>query len=199
MNYLAHLLLSGDNDDVLFGNFIGDSIKGKQYNNFSGDVRKGILLHRQIDTFTDSHPIYLKSKRRFYQNFPKISGVITDILYDHLLSLEWEKHSDKSLHQFINQSYKFLDTRMDEMPQRMTMVYQHMRENDWFKRYQSKEGTALSLQQIGKRMGFGENIGHSIMEFEENKDLFIEEFNLFFTDMREDSNSFLEEYQPSDY
>ena len=199
MNYLAHLLLSGDNKDVLFGNFIGDAIKGKQYNNFSGDIRKGILLHRQIDTFTDSHPIYLKSKRRFYQNYPKISGVITDILYDHLLSIEWGKHTDKKLDQFIVQSYQFLDSQVNEMPSRMTPVYQHMRENDWFKRYQSKEGTALSLQQIGRRMGFGENIGHSIMEFEENKDLFIEEFNLFFDAIKKHSTSFLKKYNPSDY
>ena len=59
MNYLAHLLLSGNDEDVIFGNFIGDAIKGKQYQDYSGSIQKGILLHRQIDTFTDSHPIYL--------------------------------------------------------------------------------------------------------------------------------------------
>ncbi len=31
MNYLAHILLSGDNPEIIIGNFMADSIKGKQY------------------------------------------------------------------------------------------------------------------------------------------------------------------------
>lgn len=194
MNYLAHLLLSGSDEDVIFGNFIGDAIKGKQYQKYSMNIQKGILLHRQIDTFTDSHPIYLQSKRRFYKNYPKISGVITDILYDHLLCLEWDKHTHKKLPDFINSSYDFLDSRILDMPDRMTPVYEHMRTHDWFARYQTKEGTALSLMQIGKRMGFGLNIGNSIMEFEKEETLFIDEFNVFFDEMRAFSRDFLTNY-----
>jgi len=70
MNYLAHLLLSGNDEDVIFGNFIGDAVKGKQYQDYSPQIQKGILLHRQIDTFTDAHPVYLQSKRRFYETKP---------------------------------------------------------------------------------------------------------------------------------
>ena len=66
MNYLAHIILSGDNLDLMYGNFISDAVKGNSFLNFSGDVRKGILLHRHIDHFTDTHPKFLKSKRRFY-------------------------------------------------------------------------------------------------------------------------------------
>ena len=191
MNYLAHLLLSGNDDDVIFGNFIGDAIKGRQYQQYSSGVKAGILLHREIDSFTDSHPIYLKSKRRFYANYPKISGVIADILYDHLLSVEWNKHSELDQNTFINKSYILLESRMGQMPQRMIPVYEHMRTHDWFNRYKTKEGTALSLMQIGKRMGFGENVGTSIKEFEKDEALFIQEFNLFFSEIKEHSKLFL--------
>jgi len=191
MNYLAHLLLSGNDEDVIFGNFIGDAIKGKQYQEYPLDIQKGILLHREIDTFTDSHPVYLQSKRRFYKNYPKISGVITDILYDHLLCIEWKKHTTENLQDFIKNSYAFLDTKVLEMPIRMTPVYEHMRTHDWFSRYQTKEGTALSLMQIGNRMGFGSAVGESIMEFEKDESLFIEEFNLFFHDMKAFSKEYI--------
>lgn len=194
MNYLAHLLLSGDEEDVVFGNFIGDAIKGKQYQEYPQSVQKGILLHRQIDTFTDSHPIYLKSKRRFYKNYPKISGVITDILYDHLLCLEWEKHAHEELSIFIKKSYEYLDTRILDMPPRMSPIYDHMRTHDWFARYQTKKGTALSLAQIGNRMGFGADVGNSIMEFEQQEALFIEEFNAFFNEMSSFSKDFIKNY-----
>ena len=194
MNYLAHLLLSGNDEDVIFGNFIGDAIKGKQYKDYSGSIRKGILLHRQIDTFTDSHPIYLQSKRRFYKNYPKISGVITDILYDHLLCLEWNKHTNEKLPLFIKRSYDYLDTCIDQMPSRMTPVYAHMRSHDWFSRYQTIEGTALSLMQIGERMGFGSSVGSSVMEFKQNEAMFIEEFNTFFIEIKAFSKEFLTNY-----
>jgi acyl carrier protein phosphodiesterase len=194
MNYLAHLLLSGNDEDVIFGNFIGDAIKGKQYQDYSDGIQKGILLHRQIDTFTDSHPVYLQSKRRFYKKYPKIAGVITDILYDHLLCLEWDKHTNEKLHVFIDKSYEFLDTRIQEMPIRTAPVYSHMRTHNWFERYQTIEGTALSLMQIGKRMGFGSSVGNSVMEFKQNEAMFIEEFNIFFNEIKAFSKEFLANY-----
>ena len=85
MNYLGHLVLSGDNDEVLFGNFIADAVKGNSYSNWSANVQKGILLHRLIDDFTDKNSDYLEGKRRFYESYPKMGGVILDIVYDHLL------------------------------------------------------------------------------------------------------------------
>ena len=57
MNYLSHIYLSGDSEEVKLGNFIGDFVKGQQFLKFPPNVGKGILLHRQIDSFTDSHCI----------------------------------------------------------------------------------------------------------------------------------------------
>ena len=76
----------------------------------------------------------------------------------------------------------------------MTPVYAHMRANDWFSRYQTIEGTALSLMQIGKRMGFGSSVGDSVMEFKKNEAMFFEEFNAFFYEMKAFSKEFLTNY-----
>ena len=72
MNYLAHLVLSGKNEEVLFGNFIADAVKGKSYLTWSKNIQKGILLHRFIDHYTDTNPHYFAGKRRFYEKFPKM-------------------------------------------------------------------------------------------------------------------------------
>ena len=58
MNFLAHIYLSGNNDLIKIGNFMADGIRGKDYLKFPEQVKNGILLHRQIDTFTDAHVIY---------------------------------------------------------------------------------------------------------------------------------------------
>lgn len=86
MNFLAHIYLSGNNDLIKIGNFMADGIRGNDYNQFPNEIKKGILLHRQIDTFTDSHAIYRKSKHRLHEKYGHYSGVIMDILYDHFLA-----------------------------------------------------------------------------------------------------------------
>ena len=34
MNYLAHIFLSGDDRRVQIGNFVGDAVKGRAYENY---------------------------------------------------------------------------------------------------------------------------------------------------------------------
>jgi len=34
MNFLAHIYLSGDDKDIIIGNFIADGIKGSSYTKF---------------------------------------------------------------------------------------------------------------------------------------------------------------------
>ena len=87
-----------------------------------------------------------------------------------------------------------MDTLKHQMPPRMIPVYTHMRANDWFSRYQTMEGTALSLAQIGKRMGFGSSVGDSVKEFKQNETMFIDEFNAFFHEISNFSKEFLAKY-----
>ena len=41
MNYLAHIYLSGANEEILVGNFIGDYVKGFELSKYSDQIRKG--------------------------------------------------------------------------------------------------------------------------------------------------------------
>ena len=51
------------------GNFIADSVKGKQYLDYPKAVQQGITLHRNIDEFTDSHPIVHHSVNRIFDKY----------------------------------------------------------------------------------------------------------------------------------
>lgn len=79
MNFLAHTYLSGENNLIKIGNFMADGIKGDDYNNFQPFIKKGILLHREIDTFTDANLIFRQSKHRLHERYGHYSGVIIDI------------------------------------------------------------------------------------------------------------------------
>ena len=84
MNYLAHLYLSGNNADLLLGNFIADHLKGADRKRIYPEaIKRGIALHRRIDTFTDAHPVVAESKVRVREQFGKYAPVIVDVFYDH--------------------------------------------------------------------------------------------------------------------
>ena len=106
MNYLAHIYLSENDEKVAIGNFISDSIRGKNYLNYPKEIQVGILLHREIDTFTDAHPIVRKSTKRLHKNYGHYAGVIVDVFYDHFLAKNWCHYSSVPLEVFIQNFYR---------------------------------------------------------------------------------------------
>jgi acyl carrier protein phosphodiesterase len=90
----------------MIGNFIGDTIKGRKYENLQPYVRKGVLMHRAIDDFTDRHPINAKIRKMLHPEFGKYAGVYLDMFYDHFLAAGWDNFSkDVSLVSFCTKFY----------------------------------------------------------------------------------------------
>ena len=193
MNYLAHIILSGNNKELLYGNFIGDGVKGKAYLEYENDIRKGILLHRYIDYFTDNHPVYLKSKRRFYGKVNKLSGVVTDMLYDYLLWENWSNHYSISPSGFINEAYTVLDQREHEMPNKIRMMYYYMRKQDWLNWYSHLAGIEKAILALSSRVGIPLDIKEFHLVFQENSQQFHEEFNAFYMDIKSGVNEFIKQ------
>jgi acyl carrier protein phosphodiesterase len=140
MNYLAHIFLSGEDREIQIGNFIGDAIKGKDYLNFPKQIRKGILLHRQIDAFTDTSDIVHRSKKRLHPRYGHYAGVIIDILYDHFLCVNWSMYSSQALDEFISDFYKFIQLKSNSLPEEIQRIIPYLIKQDWFTKYQSIAG-----------------------------------------------------------
>ena len=190
MNYLAHLVLSGENEEVLFGNFIADAVKGKSYLTWSKNIQKGVLLHRFIDHFTDTNTHYLAGKRRFYQKFPKMGGVINDILYDYLLWQYELRHKNLKLDEEIKRFYRILDGFENKMPESIYYMYQYMKKDDWLTNYQYKYGIKKALNGIGKRINYSDNLESSFDILEALIFDFEKEFEMFYNEIKEQTSSF---------
>ncbi len=173
-------MLSGSDDEVLFGNFIADAVKGKSYLDWPINVQKGILLHRFIDDFTDTNSHYLFGKRRFYEGFPKMGGVINDIVYDYLL---WQYElATNSLHlkTEIPRYYHVLDRFVNEMPPKIRFMYGYMKRDNWLSNYQYEKGIKRALNGIGRRINYSNNLESSFEIVKQNMNSYLEEFNKFF-------------------
>jgi acyl carrier protein phosphodiesterase len=140
LNFLAHIYLSGDSDEIKVGNFIGDYVKGRNYENYPELVRKGILLHRKIDSYTDSHPIVIQSQRHLKKRFRRYSGVIVDIFYDHFLASEWNTFSKHPLRQYVINMYEALVGHYFLLPDEIKTFLPFFIINNWLESYTSIEG-----------------------------------------------------------
>ncbi len=151
MNYLAHIFLSGNNDDILIGNFIGDYVKGKDHYDYPPGIRKGILLHRRIDAFTDRHRIIHQSMSYFTPAYHKYAGIIVDILYDHFLANNWEKFSPQPLIEVKEKLFECLKKYFPFLPERVQFFVPSFIKNDWIDIYSSVDGFINVLLRMSMR------------------------------------------------
>lgn len=184
MNFLAHIYLSGDNDLIKIGNFMADGIRGKQFEHFPEDVQKGILLHRFIDTYTDSHDIFRKSTKRLHERYHHYAGVIVDIVYDHFLAKNWTQYSDEELELFVKRFYHSLHDNYDILTEKTQGLMPYMIERNWLLSYRTTEGIQNILTQMDRRSKNISQMQFAVEELTEFYDEFEEEFTLFFEEMR---------------
>jgi acyl carrier protein phosphodiesterase len=185
MNFLAHIYLSGKNDHLKIGNFMADGIHGKNFDEFPLDVQKGIRLHREIDYFTDFHPIFRQSKHRLHQRYGHYSGVIIDIFYDHFLAKNFSRYSDQSLEDFSANFYKLLDENFEILTPRFKMILPTLKEENWLVLYATIEGISNILYNMDRRTRLKSKMQFSVEELTSFYSEFEIEFTLFFVEMEE--------------
>jgi len=191
MNYLAHILLSGTNPDVMIGNFIADSIKGSKYDTYPLGIQKGILLHRQIDSTTDAHPAFRKSTKRLHKNYGHYSGIIVDIFYDHFLAKNWSDFSDIPLADYIQSFYKLLRDNFDILPENIQKMAPIMMDGNWLLNYADLDGIDRVLAGMNRRTKNRSGMDTAGQELKEFYTLFEADFKLVMNDLQTLSKDFL--------
>jgi len=164
---------------------MADSIRGHDYDNYQTEIRKGILLHRSIDSFTDMHPIYRQSKHRLHEKYGHYSGVIMDILYDHFLAKNWKNYSEEKLEDYANNFYLLLKENYDLLTEKAKGMIPYMIGRNWLVSYASIEGLEMILFQMDHRTKNRVAMHESIVELQQFYLEFEQEFTLFFVELRQ--------------
>lgn len=153
MNYLAHAYLSFGDADRLTGNMIADHVKGRAALEALPDgIKNGILLHRKIDAFTDSHPATQRTKILFREDYRLYSGAILDALYDHYLANDPQHFAgEHELKEFSSRTYEALAGNAAFFPAAFAGYFPHMQQHDWLSNYRGLRGIRRSLTGIEQR------------------------------------------------
>ena len=184
MNYLAHLYLSGNNHEIMIGNFIADHVKGKQIELFDEEIVKGIKLHRMIDEFTDTHKVVEQSKIRLRSQFRKYSPVIVDVFYDHYLAVNWEKYHHEELSVFSNNFFILLNDNHHRLPLRTQQMIEYMIPQNWLLNYKTVAGINKTLTGMSKRTKFDSRMDEAAIYLDRYYADFEQEFNEYFEELR---------------
>ncbi|NOR87335.1 MAG: DUF479 domain-containing protein [Bacteroidales bacterium] len=184
MNFLAHTYLSGENKKVALGNLIGDMVKGNAYENYEKDIKTGLILHRAIDSFTDSHEVFIHSKNLVTPYFKRYSGIVTDIYFDHFLAKHWNKYCDKDLQQFVNEIYILLIKKYTQLPPRAQRITPFLIIRNWMGNYghlQPLHHVFLGMHRRTQKLG---NMHQAVEILQQHYDEIEKDFHIFFEDVR---------------
>ncbi|MFA9389485.1 MAG: ACP phosphodiesterase [Prolixibacteraceae bacterium] len=182
MNYLGHIFLSGTNEQLLVGNFIGDYVKGKQYENYPPEIRKGIILHRFIDEFTDSNSHWMKIRELLRPLYGRYSGVVADVLADHFLAANWSHFSSEQLSWYSKWVYAIFLRNFDVMPKRVQNFLPFLIQHRRLQSYAQLSGLKMTLRIMAHYTSLPEAsdlamklIRGNYAEFQQHSILFLDE------------------------
>ena len=193
MNFLAHAYLSFNNPEILVGNMISDFVKGSARLRFSGKIPDGIMLHRNIDEYTDNHYATRQAKEIFRPHYRLYSGAIVDVLYDHFLANDPSSFNTDSLELFTQQSYNTIELYSTQLPLRFLNMFSYMRTENWLFHYHTKNGIRNSLQGLVRRAAYLSESHTAFQLFVDHYDVLQGCFNNFFPDVKQFAKHRMEE------
>lgn len=193
MNFLAHLFLSGENENILVGNFIADFVKGKRaLESFDIKIRRGIELHRAIDLFTDTHAVVASSKDKLRPKYRHYAGVIVDVFYDHYLAKNWGLYANVRLEDFADRAYKTLQRNYNSLPVGVQQMLPYMVRGNWLVNYSRPEGIGRALTGMSRRTPYESKMDEALNDLIKFDDEFEQEFKIFFPELQVEVTRFLE-------
>jgi acyl carrier protein phosphodiesterase len=192
MNFLAHLFLSGENPEIKLGNFIGDFVKGRnQEDRFGKEIAKGIALHREIDWYTDRHPIVKLSKERLRPKYRHYSGVITDVYFDHFLAKNFDRYSKQILPDFADDCYTLIQQHNAILPEEVKVMMPYMIKGNWLVNYAKIDGIHRALSGMARRTRFDSKMEEASEDLKNSYSDFEREYFAFFPDLQKFAEEWL--------
>jgi acyl carrier protein phosphodiesterase len=193
MNYLAHAYLSFTHPSILVGNMISDFVKGKKKYDYPREIQQGIILHREIDQFTDTHSATKEAKEIFRPAYRLYAGALMDVVYDHFLALDKNEFTDESLKSFTIKTYTLLDEYADQFPEKFSMMYPYMKAHNWLYNYRYRQGIEKSLAGVVRRAKYLEESDTAYLLFNQHYETLKNLYQFFFPEVKAMSLNFLKQ------
>jgi acyl carrier protein phosphodiesterase len=145
------MLLSGGDEQILVGNFMGDFVKGPLGDRFPERIRQGVTLHRRIDSFASRAELFQCSRRRLDPHYGLYRGVLVDLFYDHFLVVEWSDWSGEAFDRYLARTRLIVEQHRTELPEHMQKLVPVIFE-ELLPSYGEVSGIGKALQRMSRRV-----------------------------------------------
>jgi len=153
LNFLAHLYLADPSPESMLGNLLPDLHRGRLDTSvLSTAVQNGVIRHRRVDAFTDTHPVFERSRARLRGELGHFAGVVVDVIYDHCLSVGWTRYHPQPRTAFLEEAYAGLREGAGVLAPRTRVVLAMLCDEDWITPYGCVEGVRHTLVRLSARV-----------------------------------------------
>ncbi|MCF8461040.1 MAG: ACP phosphodiesterase [Flavobacteriales bacterium] len=190
MNFLGHIFLSPNDDEILLGNFVADSVKGNPEKFYSGKIVDGIRFHRAIDEFTDNHQLVKQGVERFRKTQGRYAPVVIDVIYDHILASNWNEFHPEELNVLIQYVYQRLEAQNAHFPAQVKHYFPYMKAQNWLFNYQFEWGILKALEGLDRRSTNQTKMHLALDVYKESEAEFLAEFREFISDAQKMSSDY---------
>jgi acyl carrier protein phosphodiesterase len=180
MNHLAHTYLADRTGHSILGTLLADYLRGRIAADWEAEIRRGIRIHRALDTFTDAHPVTARSRGRLRPPHRRFGGVLVDIFYDHFLARSWAEWTDEPLAAFSERVGALLAADRERLPPRLGRFLDYMLAERLFVSYREPAGIDRALRGIALRSRRAAPLRTGVRELERTYDGLREDFRAFF-------------------
>ncbi|BCS52154.1 ACP phosphodiesterase [Geobacter sp. SVR] len=179
MNFLFHLLLSGDDGDLLTGNFMGDFVKGPLVKSYPEGIEQGLRLHRGIDAFAERSLPFRHSRQMLSPHYGLYRGVLVDLFYDHFLVVEWIEWSPESFESYLVRARSMVERNREWLPPNLQSLVPIIFE-ELLPSYREISGIGRALERMAQRVRRPNPLAGGQQELVEH-----------YQDLRDDFHSFM--------
>jgi acyl carrier protein phosphodiesterase len=153
VNYLAHALLSQSGDLELLGNLAGDHVKGRlEGTALHPRLVAGVRRHRRVDALCDGHPRVCELRALFPDGTRRFAGIVLDVVFDHLLTVYWQRYCRTSLPSFRGGAYAAIERHRAMLPGEFATLGPRWASLDWLAAYETRQGTRAVLERLALRL-----------------------------------------------
>jgi len=168
----------------MVGQFIADAVKGNDFNAYTPNIRQGILLHRWVDSYTDTHELVKELRAEYRPKLGLYSGVLIDLVFDYFLAKDFQLHSGRELSEFQQFTFSVLNKHEEKFPERMKNYFFHMKDKEFMMKYAHPVGMAVIVRQMGIRIPRGESLLAAGDFFEDYVEMASAYFPTFFEELK---------------
>lgn len=152
MNWLAHVLLAGQDGAHRLGSVLPDVVPPRARAGFPARMQEGMAAHEAMDRFTDAHPAIAAMRALVPVTHRRYAGVVVDCVAGHLLARDWATWCPVPLGAFTREVYAQFAALAPGLPAPVPQMIAGLTTHDGLGAYATVAGVEATLARMSARL-----------------------------------------------